>query len=155
MPCRNCVRTWRHSFDREATVVPANGKERMIRNADVGLHPGVLITLHGNENLSASESLFNGRCSVWLGLVPLRIVFRSRVDVVLRRIAVSNLQLLVCLDAQHVWPVMAAVLIKRYSVGRSGKRIFANLCAICERAVLDIDKCVGEFAIANHGILGR
>ena len=131
---------------------PLTAKKWVLEHADVGLHPRMLIALYRNENLRASESLLNRRRSVWLRLVPLRIVFRGRMDVVLSRIAVSNLQLLVCLDAQHVWPVMTSVLIKRYRVGRGGKGIFANLGAVCQGSLLDVDKCVGQFAIANHGV---
>ena len=80
----------------------------------------MLIAFHRNQNFRTRKRLFDRWCAVWLRLVPLWIALRRRVNVVLCSITVSNAQLLVNLNTQHVRTIVTTVLIK---LNRSGRRI--------------------------------
>ncbi len=72
----------------------------------------MLIALDWNQHFRTGEGLLDWRRAVGLRLVPLRIQLWCRVDVVLRGIAVSDAEFLVCLDAEHVRYIVAATLIE-------------------------------------------
>ncbi len=76
-------------------------------------------------------------------------------DVVLGSVAVSDIEFLIDLDAQHVWCVVATILIELDGSRRYRPAIVAKLLAAFDGAVLDINKRVGEFAIFNDGVVGH
>ena len=112
MPGDHGIVTGRHALDFKGAVRLAHRKERVLHDADVRLHPRVLIALYRHQNFSARKSLFDGRRANALRLVPVRIVLWRKVDVVLRRIAVGDLQLLIRLDTHNVRHIVATVLIQ-------------------------------------------
>ncbi len=114
MPRDNCVSTSRHTLNGEGAVIAAHREERVLQDTDVSLHPWVLVAFHRNQDLRTRKGLFDWRCTVRLSLIPLRIVFWLRVNIVLGWVAVSDTQLLISLNTQNMWPVVAAVLIEHY-----------------------------------------
>src|SRR5229473_4163127 len=107
----------------------------------------MLIALDRHQHFRASKRVRQWRRAVWLRLVPVGIVLWREVNVVLRRIAVGNVQLLIDHGTQHMWSVVTAVLIERDAGRRRGKSVFAHLRAVGRRAILDINKSIGQLAV--------
>src|SRR5260370_3452469 len=114
MPGGNRVCACRHTLDSEAAIFRAHRKEGVLQYAYVSLHPGVLVAFHRNQHLITCKRLFDGRCTIRLCLIPLRIVLWLGVNIVLCWVAVSDGQLLISLNAQNMWLVIATVLIEHY-----------------------------------------
>src|ERR1051326_4401228 len=72
----------------------------------------MLVALDGHQNFSAIEALLDWRRAVRLRLVPLGIVLRRPVNIVLRVIAIGDVDLLIRLHTQDVRSVMATILIE-------------------------------------------
>src|SRR4051812_7395264 len=88
MPRDHGVLARRYALQRVAAVFLSNGKERMLRNRNVGLHPWMLVALDRHEHLGATQLVHQRRSAVGLSLVPVRIVLGRKVNVVLGGIAV-------------------------------------------------------------------
>ena len=75
----------------------------------------MLITFHRNHYLSYIELVRKWCGAVGLRLIPIRILRRiwREVDVVGRRIAVRDADILLSHDSEDVWLVMTTVLIQR------------------------------------------
>src|SRR5215213_2682549 len=98
----------------------------MFHHAYVGFHPGMLIAFNWDEHLRPRKSLFNWTLSGGLTLVPFRIEFRRRVNVVCGRITVGDLQFLINHQAQHVGYIVATVLIELHFACWSGPGVVTN-----------------------------
>src|SRR6266403_3078896 len=153
-PGNDGVGSSRYALNRIGSVLTTHAEERVFQNANVSLHPGVLITFDRNQYLGLLEGLFNWRGAIRLCLVPLRIVFWSRVNVVLCRIAVGDFERLIGLNPQDMRPVMTAVLVQRHCLRRRVKTIVPYLGAVREGTVLDVDKYVRHFSVLDYRIVG-
>src|SRR4026207_1620550 len=112
----------------------------------------MLIAFHGNQHFSTRKGLFNGSRAVGLSLVPFGIALRRRMDVVLRRIAIRDRQLLVCLYSHNMRDVVASSLSRGHRGGGSWIGIVASLRAVSSRAVFDVNKHVREFAVFDSRV---
>src|SRR6266576_466404 len=134
--CNRVGPSW-NAFYSKASVFSAHRKEWMLQDANIRLHPWMLVTFHGNQYFGTIERLFYRRCANPLALIPLRIVGRLRVNIVLGRIAICNIQLLSSHNSQDVRPIVASVLIKRDRCCRRCPAVVANLGSVRERSVFD------------------
>jgi hypothetical protein len=85
----------------------------MLRHRDVRLHPRMLIAFHRHQHFRPRQLMLQWRSAVGLSLVPVGIVLRREVDIVLRRIAVSNRNRFVDDYAQDVRLIVTTILIER------------------------------------------
>src|ERR1051326_6069012 len=92
----------------------------------------MLVALDGHQNFSAIEALLDWRRAVRLRLVPLGIVLRRPVNIVLRVIAIGDVDLLIRLHTQDVRSVMATILIELDRGGRRGPGVIGQLLAAFE-----------------------
>lgn len=152
MPRCNCVRSGRHTLDRKSSILTTYRKEWVPENADVRFHPGVLVTFDRNQDFRAREGLLDRGGTVCLSLIPFRVNPGRWVNVVLSRIAVSNSDLLIRLDAENMGHVVASFLIKEYGVCRRGESIIANLRAVGCGSILNVHKSVREFAVLGQSV---
>src|SRR6185295_19852598 len=81
-PRHNCVRAWRNTRDLIRTGIVTHFEERGLHDADVSLHPRMLIALNRNQHFCPRERLLDWRRTVGLRLVPLLIQLRCGMDVV-------------------------------------------------------------------------
>src|ERR1051326_7271050 len=104
----------------------------MIEDADVSLHPGMLIALYGDDLLTRKgldDRIAFGR----LRLVPLFVVLWQWMDVVRGLVRSRDLELLFGLQRHYVRFVLAAVLIEH-------NRIFRHIVAeLGGGTIFDID----------------
>src|SRR2546425_974722 len=84
-------RKTRNSLDCEGSIFPTNREEWMFQNANIRLHPRMLITLDRDQNLGTCKRLLDWRRAIWLRLIPFLIDLRGWVYVVLSGIAVYDL----------------------------------------------------------------
>src|SRR6185503_18103431 len=128
--------------------------KRVLHHADVSLHPRMLVALDRNELFSATEGLLDWRRAISLSLVPFRIQFRCRVNVVLCSIAVGDADFLVDHYAQYVRRIVAAILIELDWSRRYRPAIVANLLTTVDSAFPDIDKGVRQLTVFNDRVVG-
>src|SRR6185369_2624600 len=114
--------------------------ERVLHYGDVSLHPRMLVALDRNHLFSASEGLLDRRGAVGLSLIPFRIQFRRRVNVVLRSVAVGDIDLLVDHDAQYVWSIVATILIELNGSRRYRPAIVSDLLTTVDGSFFDVNK---------------
>src|SRR4051794_13176675 len=95
MPCNHRVASRRNTSNLECSVWLADGEERVFEDADISLHPWVLVALHRNQSFSSLEFMRHRSGAIRLRLVPVVIVPWREVNVVLRRIAIRNVQFLI------------------------------------------------------------
>ncbi len=115
----------------------------------------MLVALNWNQHFRPRKVFSIGACAVGLRLVPFLIELRSRVNVVLGRVAVGDADLLIDLNAHHVRCVVATILIELDSSCRRWPGVVADLLAAVDGAFLDVDKHVGELAVFNDRVVGR
>ena len=131
----------------------ANREERVSHHADVRFHPGVLVALNWNEHFRARKALLDWRRTVGLRLVPFLIELWCRVNVVLCRVAVGDLELLIDHNAEYVRRIVTTVLIELNLACWCGPGVLGNLFAAVDGAFLDVDEHVGELAVFNDGVV--
>src|SRR6185503_16674562 len=134
------VAACRDALDLERAVIFTHRIKRVSHHADVSLHPRMLIAFHGNQHFRAPEGFLEWRRAIRLRLVPFLVQLWCRVDVVLCGVAVCNTDFLIDLNAEHVWCVMATVLIELDCRGGRRPAIVANLLAAFDGAFLDVDE---------------
>src|SRR5688572_24930273 len=79
MPGYDGICSRRHALDRKAAVFRTHRKEWVLQNADVGLHPRVLVALHRNHGFSRVQFMSERSRAIGLRLVPVRVQLRSEV----------------------------------------------------------------------------
>src|SRR6202012_210539 len=101
----------------------------MGRHADIAAHPGMHAASHGEKNFLGFEPLVFVLSARRLGLVPGRIDYALRVNVMVDRIAVQNFELLAFHNSEDVRRVDATLLIelrrfRRWSPACPGQAVF-------------------------------
>src|SRR5215468_9226249 len=111
VPRGDCVLPGWQIRQRESSAVSGNCKVLVLHHREVSMHPGMHVTLHGNE-LRLVVFFADRWRSRWLGLVPLAVQLRQRVDVMRGLVLVHDLEFLVHLERQNVWDITASLLRK-------------------------------------------
>src|SRR5262245_40768020 len=110
MPGRDFILAWR-KLELERSSLFGNGMERVIEHAYKSAHPFMNIAANRKRNLGLCELRLVHHAFHWLPDIELRILFGPRVDVVKRHIAVLNLERLIRHHCEHVWNIVAVLLI--------------------------------------------
>ncbi|PYS80321.1 MAG: hypothetical protein DMF70_11115 [Acidobacteria bacterium] len=93
--------------------------------------------------------------AVHLRLVPIWVVRRHEVDVVRRRVAVGDADVLIHDHAQHVRFVVATILIKHDRCRRSGKSVITNLLGAIDRPLFYVDESIRQLAVFDGPVFGH
>ncbi len=88
-------------------------------------------------------------------LVPFRVQFWRRMNVVLSCVAIGDADFLIDHDAHHVWRIVATILIELGGGCRSVPGVVANLLAAFDASFFDVNKYVGELAVFDDGIVSH
>ncbi len=115
----------------------------MILHADVGLHPAVDVTAHGDHHLGGPE----GAGGVHLhGLVDVEALVQlgRGVDVVHEAVAVGDADLLTRLHAQDMRVVPAPLLVQRHALAGGGE-LEARI-----EPLAHVDEDVAQATVAHH-----
>ena len=134
------------SGKREPTVSIRNRKPRMINDADVGKHPGMNLAFELNEYFGPIEGKRSCHPSHRLPNVLLFVAGlpRQRMNIVQNRIGIPHLENLSRLHSQDIRLKFATNLIEQRSLRDWSSR---------GRAVLDVDKGVGQSAFGINNIM--
>jgi hypothetical protein len=109
----------------------------------------MLVALHGHHRFCDVEFVRQRPCAVRLRLVPVGIILRREVNVVCRRVTVLDRDRLLCYYTENVRLVVATVLIEhRRRRWRCPGKV-ANLLAVSERSVLDVNERIRELAVLD------
>ena len=109
--------------------------------ANVGAHPGMHVALHGYQDFLPREALLLGIALGRLRLVPLLVHFRQRMDIVIGRIVIDDLDLLSGHHAQYVRLVHTTFLLQLNRAGGDRPLLVRNASLhpnehVLQRAVL-------------------
>lgn len=110
MPSGNGVLTWRKFGQLEFPVLPGDRKVGSPENDKISLHPGVNVALYG-DNLFFVIRVGEGRRTFRLDPVPFPVDLRQRVDVVPKRIAVRDTDVLPYAKCKNMRGVAAILLV--------------------------------------------
>ena len=119
LPGGDRIFSWRKIGEAEGTVFAGDREVVGLQDGEIPLHPGMNVALYGNELfvfVGVRESRNTGR----LDAVPLAVDFSERMNVVGKRIAIGNSDVLTSMHGQHVGGVVAVVLVKEYRTNRCG-----------------------------------
>src|SRR5579884_2809422 len=101
-PGLNGVFTRRNALDRKGPISTGDGIKRVGYDADVCLHPRMLVASHRYHDLGMRKLLIERGPAGRLRLVPLRVVLRHHMHIVGGEITIENLQGLADHNAEHV-----------------------------------------------------
>src|SRR4029078_6625744 len=91
MACLDAVFSARQASNAESAVLARYGKERMPNCTDIRTHPGMDVALYRDHDFFFLERLVLRIAFGRLGLIPLCVLARQRMDVVIRIVAVPEL----------------------------------------------------------------
>src|SRR5579875_1235464 len=120
-PGLNGVLARRNALDGKGPVGSRDIIERVGNDADVCLHPGMLIASNRDHDLRMRELLIEGSGTRRLRFVPLRIVLRHHVHIMSGEITIENLQSLADHNAEHVRHEDASLLVQNNGSFGGGK----------------------------------
>ena len=122
----------------------------MVEDTRVAVHPAVHVALERNHDLDGVERPGGAHVRHRLTDVELLVRGRGRVDVVERRVAVQDVELLSDLDAQHVRHVDAALLVQDDRLGRHREAHAFEAALDVHEGVLQAALHVRDHELGHH-----
>lgn len=101
VPSFEDIIAWRQIADLKRAILAGHGEVRTIDNADEGVHPGMNVTLHGNQDLGLDEFPREGRIARSLTMIPFPVDFSERMNIMGDGIRIHHAKRLANLNAEH------------------------------------------------------